>query len=114
MTDETLPASNRLDPVTQEPVRPDGAGMYLHREGRRGYRTHMPAPRVLEPVAIAPWYCARRETITDALGFGDVRAGRIIEGDNLQGRGSRCGLHFAVTRSFCDDRRARSGSTKSA
>ena len=27
-----------------------GAGMYLHWEGRRGYRTRMPAPRVLEPV----------------------------------------------------------------
>jgi len=39
-----------LDPVTKAAVRPAGAGMYLHWEGRKGYRTRMPAPRVLEPV----------------------------------------------------------------
>lgn len=63
-------AALAVDPVTGAPERPDGAGMYLHWEGRRGYRTHMPAPRVLEPVP--------------SLGFGNSRASRLIEGDNLQ------------------------------
>src|SRR3954454_19117609 len=45
-------------------------GMYLHWEGRRGYRTRMPAPRVIEPVA--------------DLSFGEPDGSRIIEGDNLQ------------------------------
>jgi adenine-specific DNA-methyltransferase len=49
---------------------PGGAGMYLHWEGRRGYRTRMPAPRVLEPV--------------DELSLGDTGGNRLIEGDNLQ------------------------------
>lgn len=44
--------------------------MYLHWEGRKGYRTRMPAPRVLEPVP--------------ELSFGDARGNRVIEGDNLQ------------------------------
>jgi adenine-specific DNA-methyltransferase len=44
--------------------------MYLHWEGRKGYRTRMPAPRVLEP---AP-----------ELSFGDADGSRVIEGDNLQ------------------------------
>lgn len=43
--------------------------MYLHWEGRRSYRTRMPAPRVLEPVP-------------DLL-FGPA-GNRVIEGDNLQ------------------------------
>jgi DNA methylase len=59
-----------LDPVTKAPVRPAGAGMYLHWEGRKGYRTRMPAPRVLEPVP--------------ALSYGDQSDNRVIEGDNLQ------------------------------
>jgi adenine-specific DNA-methyltransferase len=59
-----------VDPVTGALGRPGGAGMYLHWEGRRGYRTRMPAPRVLEPVP--------------ELSFGDDQNGRIIEGDNLQ------------------------------
>ena len=59
----------RLDPVTGAPGRPGGAGMYLHWEGRKGYRTQNTAPRVLEPVP--------------DLSFGDP-ANRIIEGDNLQ------------------------------
>lgn len=44
--------------------------MYLHWEGRRSYRTRMPAPRVLEPV--------------DELSFGTDEGNRLIEGDNLQ------------------------------
>jgi adenine-specific DNA-methyltransferase len=59
----------RLDPVTGAPGRPGGAGMYLHWEGRKGYRTRIPAPRVLEPVS--------------ELSFGEP-VHRIIEGDNLQ------------------------------
>lgn len=47
-----------------------GAGMYLHWEGRRGYRTRMPAPRALEPVP--------------SLSIGEPGGNRIIEGDNLQ------------------------------
>jgi adenine-specific DNA-methyltransferase len=50
---------------------PGGAGMYLHWEGRRGYRTRMPAPRVIEPV--------KKLSFRD-----DDGANRIIEGDNLQ------------------------------
>src|SRR3954468_17495870 len=49
---------------------PGGAGMYLHWEGRRGYRTRMPAPRVIEPVK--------------SLSFRNADGNRIIEGDNLQ------------------------------
>jgi adenine-specific DNA-methyltransferase len=59
-----------LDPVTRAPGRPGGAGMYLHWEGRKGYRTRMPAPRVLEPVP--------------ELSLGDAEGNRVIEGDNLQ------------------------------
>lgn len=44
--------------------------MYLHWEGRKAYRTRMPAPRVLEPVS--------------KLSYGDPMGGRVIEGDNLQ------------------------------
>jgi adenine-specific DNA-methyltransferase len=51
-------------------VRPDGPGMYLFWEGRRSYRTSMPAPRVLEPVP--------------ELSFGENSDNLIIEGDNLQ------------------------------
>jgi adenine-specific DNA-methyltransferase len=47
-----------------------GPGMYLHWEGRRGYRTRIPAPRVIEPVP--------------KLSYGDPEGNRIIEGDNLQ------------------------------
>jgi hypothetical protein len=57
-----------VDPVTGAIGRPDGAGMYLHWEGRRGYRTRTPAPRVLEPAPV--------------LSFGEVQDSRIIEGDN--------------------------------
>jgi adenine-specific DNA-methyltransferase len=49
---------------------PGGPGMYLHWEGRKGYRTRMPTPRVLEPI--------------DKLSFGDPGGNRLIEGDNLQ------------------------------
>ena len=59
-----------LDPITGAPVRPDGAGMYLHWDGRKNYRTRMPVPRVLEPV--------------DTLSFGPPDGNLIIEGDNLQ------------------------------
>ncbi len=44
--------------------------MYLHWDGRRGYRTRMPAPRVLEPVP--------------KLSYRDAEGSRVIEGDNLQ------------------------------
>lgn len=44
--------------------------MYLHWEGRRGYRTRMPAPRVLNPVP--------------DLSVGEGAGNRVIEGDNLQ------------------------------
>jgi adenine-specific DNA-methyltransferase len=60
----------QLDPVTKAPGRPAGPGMYLHWEGRKGYRTRMPAPRVLEPVP--------------DLSYGDPGGNRVIEGDNLQ------------------------------
>jgi adenine-specific DNA-methyltransferase len=46
------------------------AGLYLHWDGRRNYRTSIPAPRVIEPVP--------------DLGYGDTSVGRLIEGDNLQ------------------------------
>jgi adenine-specific DNA-methyltransferase len=59
-----------LDPVTHAPGQPAGPGMYLHWEGRKGYRTRMPAPRMLEPVP--------------KLSFGKPRDSRVIEGDNLQ------------------------------
>jgi adenine-specific DNA-methyltransferase len=58
------------DPVTGEGDRPDGAGMYLHWDGRRTYRTRIPAPRVLEP--------------DDGVSCGEMTGNRIIEGDNLQ------------------------------
>jgi adenine-specific DNA-methyltransferase len=60
----------QLDPVTGGLTRPAGAGMYLHWEGRKGYRTRMPAPRVLEPIK--------------KLSYGDGTGSRVIEGDNLQ------------------------------
>jgi len=44
--------------------------MYLHWEGRKGYRTRMPAPRVLEPVP--------------ELSYGDDQGNLVVEGDNLQ------------------------------
>ncbi|WP_297617833.1 site-specific DNA-methyltransferase, partial [Nocardioides sp.] len=47
-----------------------GKGLFLHWEGRRNYRTKMPAPRVLEPV--------------EDLSFGEPDGNRVIEGDNLQ------------------------------
>jgi hypothetical protein len=56
--------------VTGGPPRPAGAGMYLHWEGRKGYRTPMPAPRMLEPVP--------------KLSCGAALGNRVIEGDNLQ------------------------------
>jgi len=59
-----------LDPVTHAAGRPAGPGMYLHWEGRKGYRTRMPAPRMLEPLP--------------KLSFGKPRDNRVIEGDNLQ------------------------------
>ena len=59
-----------LDPVTGVPSRPAGAGMYLHWEGRKGYRTRMPAPRVLEPVP--------------EFSYGDDQGNLVVEGDNLQ------------------------------
>lgn len=34
-----------IDLLTRAPVRPDGAGMYLHWDGRKNYRTRMPVPR---------------------------------------------------------------------
>jgi adenine-specific DNA-methyltransferase len=52
------------------PGRPDGAGMYLHWDGRRSYRTRMPVPRVLEPV----------QSLSGTPGSGNM----VIEGDNLQ------------------------------
>lgn len=45
-------------------------GMYLHWDGRKSYRTRMPAPRVLEPVP--------------ELSHGTADGNRVIEGDNLQ------------------------------
>lgn len=62
--------SASIDPVTGAPERPEGAGSYLYWEGRREYRTRLPAPRMLEPVA--------------KLSYGDTREDRVIEGDNLQ------------------------------
>jgi adenine-specific DNA-methyltransferase len=59
-----------LDPATHAPGHPAGPGMYLHWEGRKGYRTRMPAPRMLEPIP--------------KLSFGKPRDNRVIEGDNLQ------------------------------
>jgi adenine-specific DNA-methyltransferase len=62
--------TGQLDPVTGAPGRPDGAGMYLHWDGRRSYRTRMPVPRVLEPV--------------DELSGPKDSGNMVIEGDNLQ------------------------------
>jgi adenine-specific DNA-methyltransferase len=60
-----------VDLVTGGPVRPDGAGMYLHWDGRKSYRTRMPVPRVLEP--------------SKKLSYRDQASGNLImEGDNLQ------------------------------
>lgn len=59
-----------VDPITQTLLRPDGAGLYLYWDGKKSYRTRMPAPRVLEPVP--------------SLSFGHADGNRIIEGDNLQ------------------------------
>lgn len=50
--------------------RPDGPGLYLHWDGRKTYRTHIPAPRVLNPVS--------------KLSTDRNSDNRIIEGDNLQ------------------------------
>lgn len=57
-------------PPNFEFVRPDGPGLYLHWDGRKLYRTRLPAPRVLEPVS--------------ALSFENNNENKIIEGDNLQ------------------------------
>ncbi len=77
-----------VDPVTGTPPRPAGAGMYLHWEGRRGYRTRMPAPRVLEPVPEL------------SFGHGDSR---VIEGDNLQVMVSlRSQYHGAIDVAYID------------
>jgi adenine-specific DNA-methyltransferase len=73
MRKKRAPSTNgrvSLDLVTNTPGRPAGPGMYLHWEGRKGYRTRMPAPRMLEPVP--------------ALSYGDSSGNRVIEGDNLQ------------------------------
>jgi adenine-specific DNA-methyltransferase len=51
-------------------MRPDGPGLYLHWDGRKAYRTKMPAPRVLDPVP--------------NLSHGRDSENKIIEGDNLQ------------------------------
>jgi len=59
-----------MDLVTGSPTRPDGAGMYLHWDGRKSYRTHMPVPRVLEPVP--------------QLSTGSDDGNLVIAGDNLQ------------------------------
>lgn len=57
-------------PKRMEQVREE-AGLHLHWQGRRSYRTLIPTPRVLEP--------------DPQLSFGDQDAGNlIIEGDNLQ------------------------------
>jgi adenine-specific DNA-methyltransferase len=68
--DSAAPDRKAIDPVTRAAVRPGGAGMYLYWEGRKGYRTRMPAPRVLEPVP--------------ELSYGTAHGNRLIEGDNLQ------------------------------
>ncbi len=44
--------------------------MYLHWDGRRSYRTRMPAPRMLSPVK--------------SRSYGDSNGNRVIEGDNRQ------------------------------
>lgn len=59
------------DPVVGEAPRPGGPGLYLHWDGRRTYRTKMPAPRVLQPVP--------KLSVQPA-----DDGNRIIEGDNLQ------------------------------
>jgi hypothetical protein len=67
------PANNgrvSLDAVTRAPGRPAGPGMYLHWEGRKGYRTRMRRRGCWSPVP--------------ELGCGERREDRVIEGDNLQ------------------------------
>lgn len=59
-----------IDPYTKSPERPGGPGLYLHWDGRRIYRTRMPAPRVLEPIK--------------KYSYGESNGSRVIEGDNLQ------------------------------
>jgi adenine-specific DNA-methyltransferase len=59
-----------VDPVTGAATRPAGPGLYLHWDGRKSYRTRMPAPRVLEP--------------EQGLSLEPESGNRIIEGDNLQ------------------------------
>lgn len=49
---------------------PDGAGMYLYWDGRRNYRSKIPAPRVLQPLG--------------RYSYGEPSGNRIVEGDNLQ------------------------------
>lgn len=57
--------AEQLEEVREE------AGLHLHWQGRRSYRTLIPTPRVLEP--------------DRTLSFGNLEAGNlIIEGDNLQ------------------------------
>lgn len=63
-SDEADASSNHAE------ERPIGPGLYLHWDGRRNYRTKMPAPRVLEP--------SKRHS------FGEANGNRLIEGDNLQ------------------------------
>jgi adenine-specific DNA-methyltransferase len=70
LAEEPSAVSDLVAPVPASDSDDEGAGMYLHWEGRKGYRTHMPAPRVLEPVA--------------KLGIGNGDGNRVIEGDNLQ------------------------------
>ncbi|MEA2704075.1 MAG: adenine-specific DNA-methyltransferase [Actinomycetota bacterium] len=55
-------------PAEAEP--PETTGLYLHWDGRRNYRTRMPAPRVLEPIK--------------RYSYGSADGSRLIEGDNLQ------------------------------
>jgi adenine-specific DNA-methyltransferase len=64
------PADNNGSATELEEVREE-AGLHLHWQGRRSYRTAVPTPRVLEP--------------DPKLSFGNEDAGNlIIEGDNLQ------------------------------
>lgn len=67
-TDSAVGASNGASTPTGE--RPVAPGLYLHWDGRRNYRTKMPAPRVLESVK--------------RYSHGASDGNRLIEGDNLQ------------------------------
>lgn len=67
---EEAPAPSRGGSPGATEERPAGPGLYLHWDGRRSYRTRMPAPRVLEPVT--------------RYSFQDGDNNKVIEGDNLQ------------------------------